>query len=338
MNLTYKSETCSVRLAWTGSDSIALNMLRSANLGGVIPAVLMPRDETGRPIWADFDRNVQFLFERGVPGVCVNGATGEYAGCSNEERLEAVSRARRLAGSGRLLVAAVGSMRWEETVRLALEAEDAGADALLIPTPHFFSYEQGDLVEFYRQTVAKVHVPALIYNLPAFTGGLEPQVAVDLIREVEGIAGIKDSSGRLDILEALSADGRGAIRLVGNDSVLAAALERKLCDGTVSGVAGVLPELSLALVASASGDPSDFRLLETDLKDLIEQLDVFPTPWGLKLIAGCRQLHPASFSLPLSKTRKNQVASFRAWFSAWWERVQTDCERVLAADVQTKGG
>lgn len=120
--------------------------------------------------------------------------------------------------------------------------------------------------------------------------------------------------------------------------MLARALARKLCDGTVSGVAGVLPELSLALVASAGGDPSDFCLLEIDLRDLIEQLDVFPTPWGLKLIAGCRKLHPASFSLPLSKTRKKQVANFRTWFSAWWERVQTDCERILASHVQTNGG
>jgi 4-hydroxy-tetrahydrodipicolinate synthase len=298
----------------------------------------MPRNESGLPIWEDFDKNVQFLLNRGVSGVCVNGATGEYAGCSNEERLEAVSRARRLSGSNGLLVAAVGSMRWEETVRLALEAEDAGADALLIPAPHFFSYEQGDLAEFYRQTVAKVHVPALIYNLPAFTGGLDPQVAVGLICEVEGIAGVKDSSGRLDILEALSLDDRGAVRLVGNDSVLAPALSRGLCDGTISGVAGVLPELTLALVASASGQEPDFRLIEKDLTDLIEQLDAFPTPWGLKLIAGCRKLHPASFSLPLSSARQQQAASFRTWFGGWWEPVKADCERVLAGRVQTNGG
>lgn len=312
--------------------------MRNHNLSGVIPAVLMPRDGSGQPIWEDFDKNVEFLLDRGVSGVCVNGATGEYAGCSNEERLEAVSRARRLADGNGLLVAAVGSMRWEETVKLALEAEDAGADALLIPTPHFFSYEQGDLAEFYRQTVARVHVPALIYNLPAFTGGLDPQVAVGLIREVEGIAGIKDSSGRLDILEALSLDGRGAVRLVGNDSVLAPALARGLCDGTVSGVAGVLPELTLALVASSSGYEPDFRLIQQALNDLIEQLDVFPTPWGLKLIAGCRKLHPASFSLPLSEARQRQVASFRAWFGAWWEPVRADCERVLAGQAQTNGG
>lgn len=294
----------------------------------------MPRDRSGQPIWEDFDRNVQFLFDCGVSGVCVNGATGEYAGCSNQERLEAVRRARLLARGGALLLAAVGSMRWEETVKLALEAEDAGADALLIPTPHFFSYEQADLAEFYRQTVAKVHVPALIYNLPAFTGGLEPEVAVNLIREVEGIAGIKDSSGRLEILEALTLDDRGAVRLVGNDSVLAPALARGLCDGTVSGVAGVLPELTLALVNGTRPDRSDFRTLEGHLNELIEQLEVFPTPWGLKLIAGCRKLHPASFSLPLSEHRQSQAASFRDWFEIWWERVQLECQKVLAAHAQ----
>ncbi len=307
------------------------------NLGGVIPAVLMPRDGSGQPIWEDFDRNVQFLFDCGVSGVCVNGATGEYAGCSNQERLEAVRRVRRLARGEALLLAAVGAMRWEETVRLALEAEDAGADALLIPTPHFFSYEQADLAEFYRQTVGKVHVPALIYNLPAFTGGLDPEVAVGLIREVEGIAGIKDSSGSLEILEALTLDHRGAVRLIGNDSVLAPALARGLCDGTVSGVAGVLPELTLALVNDAHSDRSDFLALESNLNELIEQLDVFPTPWGLKLIAECRKLHPASFALPLSEHRQNQAASFRAWFEIWWERVQFDCQKVLAAHAQSHG-
>jgi 4-hydroxy-tetrahydrodipicolinate synthase len=304
-------------------------------LAGVIAAMLMPRDDGGRLEWEAFDRNARFVMRVGISGLCVNGATGEYAGSTAGERQEAVRRARSLAGESRLVLSGIGAARWSHVLDLAREAENAGADALLLPAPHFFGYAPGDLAEFYRRTVPELRVPVLIYNLPAFTGGLDSELASSLIREVDGIAGVKDSSGELELLEALTmADGFKTIRFVGNDGVLVEALARGLCDGTISGVAGVVPELILALWNSADHRAEGlFDDLGTRLDELLHRLDEFPTPWGLKLIAELRGFSPASFALPLSAKRRIQARAFQAWFSDWWKAGEASFARALAAEV-----
>ncbi len=287
---------------------------------GVIAALLLPRDDDDRPRWDAFDRNARFLMRAGVSGLCVNGATGEYNGATTAERREAVVRARRAAGKNGIVLGGVGASRWTEVLALGRDAELAGADAVLVPAPHFFRYAQADLAEFYRRVAAELRIPALIYNLPAFTGGLDPKVAAELIRDVDGIAGVKDSSGDLELLSLLSRTAPGrALRLVGNDSVLAEALESGVCDGTVSGVAGVIPELTLALWHSAADRAANrFRDLAARQQVLVQKLEAFPAPWGLKFVADLRGLAPAQPAIPLSKERCAQSREFAAWFEGWW--------------------
>ncbi len=300
--------------------------------------MLLPRDDDGRPDWGAFARNAQFLMRVGIGGICVNGATGEYAGASADERREAVRLARAIAGEPRLVLSGIGAARWTEVLDLAHDAENAGADALLLPPPHFFNYAPGDLEELYRRTVPELRVPALIYNLPAFTGSLDAALATRLICEVEGIAGVKDSSGELGLLEALTlADGLSAARFVGHDGVLIEALNRGLCDGIISGVAGVVPELTMALWQCAEQSESGlFADLGTRLTTLLRRLDEFPAPWGLKFIAELRGLGPAGFALPLSAERRRQADAFQSWFSSWWEAGRETIAQALAAEVSLR--
>jgi len=293
-------------------------MSRIRTLGGVIAAALLPRDAAGRPLWETFERSLAFLKERGVAGICVNGATGEYAGATAGERRQAVTLARKVMGDDGLVVSGAGGCSLFETLARARDAEDEGADAHLVPGPHFFPYTQDDIGEYYRRMAASVSLPILIYNLPQFTNGVDKPLALELIRGEERIAGIKDSSGGLDILEALTTGGPAdAVRFVGNDSVLAEALEKRWSTGGISGVACVLPEVILALWHSATGS-EEFTTAARLLDDYIAQIGPWPTPWGLKLTAECRGLGPASTSIPLSAARRRQAESFRAWFEPWW--------------------
>ena len=96
-----------------------------------------------------------------------------------------------------------------------------------------------------------------------------------------------------------------------------------LCDGVVSGVAGVLPEL-ITFLYDRRDSPAYPRAVQL-LTELIRHLSVFPVPWGLKLIAECRGITAAWFSQPLSATRCAQASEFREWFPAWWSR----CEKAV---------
>ena len=91
---------------------------------------------------------IEFVLERGVDGIVVGGGTAEYPHLPIDDRAELASRAvQRANGRGKVLVS-VGTSSIHSTLRLARHAESAGCDALLIPMPYFFRYEQEDLAAF----------------------------------------------------------------------------------------------------------------------------------------------------------------------------------------------
>jgi 4-hydroxy-tetrahydrodipicolinate synthase len=290
-------------------------MPKPANrLGDVYAAPITPRDADGRLDAAVLAHMLEFLMERGVRAFAINGATGEY--CLNSQAelgrlLETV--ARTLAGKARFLcgIGAAGFHGAVENGRLAMAA---GADAVLLPMPHFFPYEQDDLRAFCLEVAARLSTDILLYNLPQFTSGLANDTVFELIRTCPSIRGIKDSSGSLDLLRELTISLPEAVRLVGSDDALPQALREGICDGVVSGVAGAVPELILPLfeAGGASNAPAIERL-----REFIRELDRFPVPWGLKWIAESRGMAPAHFSLPLSGKRALEGARLQQWFRAW---------------------
>jgi 4-hydroxy-tetrahydrodipicolinate synthase len=247
----------------------------------------------------------------------INGATGEFPLSTPGElgRLLAIARS---AGAGSEMLCGIGAPSLPRSLELGRAALDGGAAVLLLPTPSFFPYTQDDLEAFCTTVAGKLSAPILLYNLPRFTTPIEGETVRRLIADVPNIIGIKDSSGSLAILRNLPA---GVTRLVGDDSALVQAVEEGVCDGVVSGVAGVLPELISFLYHRR--DSSSYAESHSRLDEFLERLSVFPVPWGLKLVAECRRLSAAGFQQPLSQARECQAVEFRAWFAEWWPMVQS---------------
>jgi 4-hydroxy-tetrahydrodipicolinate synthase len=184
--------------------------------------------------------------------------------------------------------------------------------------PYFFPYAQTDLAAFCRKVAVAVETPILLYNLPQFTSPLEPETSVRLIQECETIVGIKDSSGSLDTLRMLTERGIPSRRMVGNDGILAQALREKVADGVISGVACALPELIQQIFDLGMEQPpgAGFAELVSALDLFLKNIQDFPIPWGLKIVAEARGLGPADFSLPLSAEREKQRTALAAWILA----------------------
>jgi len=290
-----------------------------ASIQGIYAAVLTPRKGTGEIDETAFRGLLRFLLGKGIGGIAVNGATGEFCLTSEREfeRLVAIV-AETVAGQASFL-AGIGGAGSDVSIRLGRIASKAGAAGLLLPMPFFFPYSQADLKVFSRTVAAAVEAPVLLYNLPQFTSGLDPQTSLELIQECDSIVGIKDSSGSLDTLRLLTDAGIGARRIVGSDDVLAQALDEELLDGVVSGVACALPELigRLYEIGSAHSETSEVAELAATLALFTQQLQCFPTPWGLKIIAEARGLLKATYPFPLSQSREAQKAALLRWFGEY---------------------
>lgn len=283
---------------------------------GVFAAMTIPRKQDGRLDIPTFRRHVRFLAQKHISGFALNGATGEYCLTSEDDLTQILRSARETLGEQGTIIAGIGGASDLQSLRLLDIAERERADGVLLPMPHYFPYEQEDLDTFASMIAVKASLPVLLYNLPSFTTPLETPTAVSLISKFDQIVGIKDSSGQLDIVRVLAAKLPEANRIIGNDSVLCEALEQGLCDGVVSGVACVLPELMLTLYHAVQSNPASeeaFRL-STLLDEFISWLTRFPVPWGLKIVAEERGLGPAFFPMPLFPRRAEDRRLFRDWF------------------------
>ena len=277
----------------------------------------IPRVPAGSIDDEAFRHHIRFLFGKGIRGFALNGATGEYCLTSRQDLATVLRAAREVVGNDSTLLAGIGSAGRIPTLEFLQIAKDEGANGVLLPMPYFFPYKQEDLCAFVHSIGSISSLPVLLYNLPAFTTPLETLTSVSLIRELERVVGIKDSSGSLDTVRMLTEEAPTANRVIGHDSVLYEALRQELCDGVVSGVACVLPELMLGLYQAANSDASSAEAIQLRnlLDDFIEQLSQFPVPWGLKIIAEERGFGAATSAQPLSARRLEARRRFIEWFA-----------------------
>ena len=290
---------------------------------GVSAAVLTPRLADGEINAPALRKLLEFLLKKGIRSFALNGATGEYCLTTDGQLRTLLCVANEVAAGGAEFLCGVGAANTTQSIAFAQIALEANVKGLLLPMPYFFPYQQGDLEQFCRSLAAAVSIPVLLYNLPLFTTALHKETVGTLISEVPNIVGIKDSSGSLDIFHYLTNRGLEACRIVGDDSVFGAALRAEICDGVVSGVACVAPELMLALYGVwEQSSSAEFTRLAHAVDELIAQLSIFPIPWGLKWIAQARGILEPQFPLPLSEQRKEQGKQMALWFPSWWSGLE----------------
>lgn len=294
---------------------------------GVLSALMTPRDAAGALDWQALEALCRFNLERGVAGLVVGGATGEYASLSMAERIRQVEVAVAVSAAkqNRPVLCGCGSTRLEESVELAQQALAAGAAAILLPPPHFFRYSQEDLEGFYVEASKRIDGPILLYNLPSFVTPLQPATIVRLLRATEKFVGVKDSSGELHAAEAITDRPElGAARIVGHDGVLVEALRRKLVDAAISGLACVVPEIVVAAFdASETNDESRLEGLGALLEELVERSEAMPYPWVVSKIAAARELGCAAYPFPPTDSREYALDALDAWLPTWLDRLST---------------
>jgi len=290
---------------------------------GPLAALLTPRTSSGRVDLEAIERLVEIVLEQGATGVVVAGGTGEYAALTVEDRRAMHERAVAAAAGKGPVVACPGAADFSTSVALAQHALGCGCQAVLLPPPHFYSYSQDDLESFFREAASVIPGPILLYNLPAFTTPISTELALRLIESLPNVIGVKDSSGNLQMLEALTRGPElAACRILGHDQVLVEGLRRGFLDAIISGPAGVVPGLTAALFESfESGDRERFAALAALFEELVERFGELPYPWVPLWIAEWRGLFPARFPLPLSTARLEQARALEVWFRQWCEQL-----------------
>jgi 4-hydroxy-tetrahydrodipicolinate synthase len=167
----------------------------AGRFGAVVTAMVTPfRDDHGLDL--DAARSLAaYLYERGSDSLVIAGSTGESPTLTHREKLdlfEAVIDAAK--GKGKVLCG-TGTYNTAETLELSREAEELGADGLLLVTPYYNKPPQRGLLEHFTQVANAVTIPVVAYNIPGRTGTRIEHDTLLRIAEVPNIVGVKDSTG-----------------------------------------------------------------------------------------------------------------------------------------------
>jgi len=240
-------------------------------LTGVIPPLISPLDVLGDADESAMEALVARVLEGGCSGLFVLGGCGEGAWLTPAQR-EAVIRNAVAAAGGRAPVLAgvllPGTRAAEEAAR---QAAGAGADALVVGSPYYFTVDAGAQRRHAEAILAAVPLPVLLYNIPQATHHvLAPETVAALAREPR-VLGIKDSAGDFAAFQQFLALRRRepAFRVLQGYEPLAAASLLQGADGLVPGLANVAPRLFVALrEAARKADAPTCARLQAEVQDL----------------------------------------------------------------------
>ena len=251
---------------------------------------------------AAFSANVSAHLSAGLHGVVVCGSTGEAALLTEEERLVLLDAARDAAPIKKLVIMGTGAESTRLTIHRSHEAQTAGADAVLVVAPHYYSNVMTDraLREHYCRVADASPIPVLLYNIPKYMHfSLSSALVAELARH-QNVVGIKDSSGDLDILRsylALQSDSFAV--LTGNGAQLAAGLSAGARGGILAVSLFAAPQSLAIFEAHKRGDQTTADALQTKLRPaaatIVGELGVA----GVKAALDVVGLHGGSVRSPL---------------------------------------
>jgi 4-hydroxy-2-oxoglutarate aldolase len=216
--------------------------MTNLSLGGVFPPIPTPFDDRGDVAYHALAENLERWNRFDLTGYVVLGSNGEAVYLTDDEKVRVLETCRPAIPAGKLLLAGTGAQSTRQTIALTRRAADAGADAALIVTPHYYSGKMtGEaLVRHYQAVADAVPIPVLIYNVPKFTGVDMDAAAIARAGEHPNIIGTKDTAGNI----AKLAD---TVRLAGPDfQVLAGSAGFFLAGLAVGAVGGILALANIA--------------------------------------------------------------------------------------------
>ena len=247
-------------------------------LRGTLAAAVTPLRDGGAALDdGAFGPYVEFLEQGGLDGILALGTTGEGILLAPDERRRAAGLFVEAAGDGFDVAVHCGAQTTADTVALAADAAEQGADAVAVIGPPYYALDEDALIRHFAAAAeACCPLPFYLYEFRARCGYSIPLSAIERLRELApNLAGLKVSNQPFEEVEPFLIEGLDVF--VGAESLVLQGLDRGAA-GAVSGLAAAFPELVAGLVRDRSGDIAEVRAM----------LEQFPFQAALKICLGHR--------------------------------------------------
>jgi len=223
-------------------------------LRGIFAPITTPLSADGDSLALEYLKiNFAAYNKTKLAGYVVGGSTGEAILLSSDETDRVLAAVIEHAAPGKILVAGTGTESRVETIARTRRAAALGYKVALVRTPHYYKplMTHTALLEFFRGVADASPIPVLVYSIPQFTGVEVPGELVARLAEHPNICGIKESWGKLAVVqEIIAAAPKHFQTLVGSAAIIEPSLKLGAV-GAILALADVVPDLCVELYETA---------------------------------------------------------------------------------------
>lgn len=213
---------------------------------GIIPALITPFDENDRIDEAVLRKLVELNIEKGVTGFYCCGSSAEAFLMSMEERKRAFEIVADQVAGRVSLICHVGNISSWSALELAEHAKETGADAISSIPPFYYKFTEEEIKAYYRELMAHIDLPMIIYNFPDFSGvSLNSSNAADLFLEKQ-VMGIKHTSNDMFEIDKIKSLSENLTVFSGYDECWISALAMG-ADGAIGSTFNVMAEKAIVI-------------------------------------------------------------------------------------------
>lgn len=163
-------------------------------LKGIFAVVITPFKEN-----LEFDvegakKNIDWLLEKGVHGICLLGATGEYQSITMEEHKWYVEKILKHIDGRVPVIIGASRERTDDVIELGKNAKENGAAAIMVLPPFYCNPLQDEIYMHYKNINDGVDIPVLVYNNPDSAGVDIEYETLEKIAELPNCQYIKETT------------------------------------------------------------------------------------------------------------------------------------------------
>lgn len=282
---------------------------------GLYTAIVTPFDKQNKVDVESFKKLLDFQLEANVSGVVPLGTTGESPTLSeNEKDLIIKTSVSCLKGKIPIIVG-TGSYSTQQAIENTKQAEDLGADAVLVVTPYYNKPTSEGIYQHFKALSHSTKLPIIVYNIQGRTGKNIDTTTLKKLSELPNIKSVKEASGNIEqmaeVIDTI-ANKRSDFTVLSGDDALTLPLISLGGHGVISVVSNLIPKQMNSLVLEAlKGNFDEARQWHYKLLPLFKGAFIETNPIPIKAAMNLCGINVGGYRMPLCELEAKNLTSLR---------------------------
>lgn len=227
-------------------------------------------------------RIVRHVDAGGTHGYLVLGSTGEQIALNREAKKAMVTTVKACIPEDKPLLVGCGATSTKLAIQNCLDAQQWGADAVIVTPPCFYPFNEDGLVKYFTEISEETEIPVYLYNISRFTKCKITANVVKRLLDNPKICGIKESDRDETLVQEIlevSHCRKDFVVIQGSDRIFLKSF-RWGCQAGVTVVGNLVPNIAPAIYnAFKNGQQEVAEALQQKLLDwvgVVTALGKFP--------------------------------------------------------------